>query len=137
MRRRASCVSDLRGHTDWLLEAAFSPDGTRLVTASQDGDARVWCATTGSGGRVLEGHDDACDRRGLLSGRHADRDLELGRRRAHLERRDGQDDADARKGTSEERPVDRLEPGRQPRSSPGASDGTAALWETPGPAGGA
>ncbi|MEM9492353.1 MAG: hypothetical protein AAGC55_24615, partial [Myxococcota bacterium] len=30
-----------RGHHDGVYSAAFSPDGTRIVTASQDKTARV------------------------------------------------------------------------------------------------
>ena len=33
---------DLQGHTDAVIAAAFSPDGTRIVTASYDNTARVW-----------------------------------------------------------------------------------------------
>jgi WD40 repeat protein len=40
-------VSLLRGHTARVLSAAFSPDGKRVVTASQDGTARVWDRATG------------------------------------------------------------------------------------------
>jgi WD40 repeat protein len=36
--------------------AAFSPDGTRVVTASDDKTARVWDATTGKLVAVLRGH---------------------------------------------------------------------------------
>jgi WD40 repeat protein len=34
----------LKGHTDRVLSASFSPDGTRIVTASDDSTARVWDA---------------------------------------------------------------------------------------------
>jgi len=37
----------LRGHADVLWTAVFSPDGTRIATASADGTAKVWDATTG------------------------------------------------------------------------------------------
>jgi WD40 repeat protein len=37
----------LRGHADVVWSAVFSPDGTRIATASADGTARVWDATTG------------------------------------------------------------------------------------------
>ena len=32
----------LRGHTDWVNSAAYSPDGRWIVTASWDNTARVW-----------------------------------------------------------------------------------------------
>jgi WD40 repeat protein len=32
----------LRGHTDRAWQASFSPDGKRIVTASEDGTARIW-----------------------------------------------------------------------------------------------
>jgi WD40 repeat protein len=38
---------------------AFSPDGRRLVAASQDGTARIWSVGTGSLDHVLRGHHDA------------------------------------------------------------------------------
>ena len=34
-------------HQDQVCCAAFSPDGTRVVTASADNTARVWDAATG------------------------------------------------------------------------------------------
>jgi hypothetical protein len=47
----------LAGHEGLVWSAAFSPDGTRIVTASADWTARVWNAD-GSGEPVfLEGHE--------------------------------------------------------------------------------
>jgi WD40 repeat protein len=44
-------------HEDHVRSAAFSPDGKRVVTASNDGTARLWDATTGQPiGEPLEGH---------------------------------------------------------------------------------
>ena len=37
----------LAGHEDTVWSAQFSPDGTRIVTASDDKTARVWDAATG------------------------------------------------------------------------------------------
>src|SRR5262245_44779644 len=37
----------LRGHTDHVVSASFSPDSRRLVTASWDKSARIWDVTTG------------------------------------------------------------------------------------------
>ena len=48
----AAVLSVLRGHEDQVERASFSPDGTRLVTASDDGTARIWNPATGKA-RVL------------------------------------------------------------------------------------
>ena len=37
----------LRGHSFSVESAAFSPDGSRIVTASSDNTARIWDAATG------------------------------------------------------------------------------------------
>jgi hypothetical protein len=47
----------LPGHEDFV-HAAFSPDGTRIVTASDDKTARIWDAATGDEIKVLRGHED-------------------------------------------------------------------------------
>jgi WD40 repeat protein len=36
----------LNGHEDWVNSASFSPDGTRVVTASEDNTARLWDVST-------------------------------------------------------------------------------------------
>ena len=72
------------------MSAAFSPDGTRIVTASDDSTARVWDAATGKELTILRGHEDDVQFRRLQPRRHAHRHG-IGRRdRAHLGRRDGQ-----------------------------------------------
>jgi WD40 repeat protein len=40
-------IAKLEGHSDDVHRAAFSPDGQRVVTASDDNTARVWNAATG------------------------------------------------------------------------------------------
>ena len=40
-----------------MSSAAFSPDGTRIVTASWDATARIWNAAAGKELAVLRGHD--------------------------------------------------------------------------------
>ena len=46
----------LRGHSKDLAEARYSPDGRRIVTASDDNTARIWDAETGREQAVLRGH---------------------------------------------------------------------------------
>lgn len=48
----------LIGHTDGVYCTAFSPDGRRLVTASDDKTARVWDLATGRTILVLSGHQE-------------------------------------------------------------------------------
>ena len=47
----------LLGHTSPVLDARYSPDGTRIITASIDGTGRVWSADLGSEELCLAGHD--------------------------------------------------------------------------------
>jgi WD40 repeat protein len=46
----------LKGHASAVTAATFSPDGTRVVTASYDRTARLWDATTGEQIATLKGH---------------------------------------------------------------------------------
>jgi WD40 repeat protein/class 3 adenylate cyclase len=46
----------LTGHKDGVTSACFSPDGTRIVTASWDESARVWDAQTGENLAILAGN---------------------------------------------------------------------------------
>jgi WD40 repeat protein len=47
----------LGGHEDYVKSAAFNRDGSRIVTASGDGTARIWDAGTGREIAVLRGHE--------------------------------------------------------------------------------
>jgi len=46
----------LTGHSDRVRRAVFSPDGRSLVTASRDGDARIFDTTNGTQVKVLSAH---------------------------------------------------------------------------------
>ncbi|MGO9514732.1 MAG: protein kinase domain-containing protein [Steroidobacteraceae bacterium] len=51
----------LSGHGGHVISAAYSPDGTRIVTASADKTARIWDARTGRELTVLSGHGDSVE----------------------------------------------------------------------------
>ncbi|HET9559988.1 MAG TPA: WD40 repeat domain-containing protein, partial [Actinomycetota bacterium] len=53
---RCRIRSRLLGHGGDVSRASFSPDGRRIVTASQDTTVRTWEAETGTELRVLRGH---------------------------------------------------------------------------------
>ena len=51
-----SPLRGFEGHTDGVHSEAFSPDGSKLVTASHDRSARLWDVSTGRELRRLEAH---------------------------------------------------------------------------------
>jgi WD40 repeat protein/TPR repeat protein len=52
-------ITVLGPHGSWVLAASYSPDATRIVTASSDKTARIWDGHTGVELAVLAGHGDA------------------------------------------------------------------------------
>ena len=45
---RQGMCADIEGHSSWVYSAQFSPDGTNIVSASEDETVRVWSVATGS-----------------------------------------------------------------------------------------
>jgi len=58
--RRACLVDEqkctLRGHSNWVLSVAYSPDGKHIVSASRDKTVKIWDSTTGKEVSVLLCH---------------------------------------------------------------------------------
>src|ERR1700722_6574270 len=48
----------LQGHTEWVESVAFSPDGARLASGSQDKTTRLWDPAMGAHLFTLQGHTD-------------------------------------------------------------------------------
>jgi len=55
----------LRGHEGAVWSAGFSPDGTRIVTGSDDRTARVWFSDGRGQLLVLRGHEGAVNSAGF------------------------------------------------------------------------
>ena len=54
--KTGAALAVLSGHQDRVVSAAFSPDGSHLVTAAYDNTARVWDVRSGALLTTLSGH---------------------------------------------------------------------------------
>jgi WD40 repeat protein len=48
----------LKGHTNWVMSVAFSPDGKTLASASVDQTIKLWDVATGKEQATLKGHTE-------------------------------------------------------------------------------
>ena len=80
-------IASLRGHRATINTVAFSPDGARIVTGSEDGSARVWNAASGNSKLNLRGHADGLRR--VLFSPDGSRILTVGRDDARVWDADG------------------------------------------------
>jgi WD40 repeat protein len=55
-RRAEGTLLTLRGHTSGVNSVAYSPDGSRIATASGDNTVKVWDASSGTEVTTLRGH---------------------------------------------------------------------------------
>jgi WD40 repeat protein len=56
---KGATLYTFHGHNGWVWSAAWSPDALRIASASADGTAQVWDATTGDHLTVYSGHSDS------------------------------------------------------------------------------
>ena len=90
-RRPARKPSPSRGTPAVCPSVAFSPDGKRLVSGSEDETVKVWDAETGQETLTLKGHTGQCQQRGVQPGRQAARQRQPDQYGEGVGRRTGQE----------------------------------------------
>ena len=52
------CLQTLEGHSSVVNSVAYSPDGTKIISGSDDATIKIWEANTGQCLKTLKGHSD-------------------------------------------------------------------------------
>ena len=56
--KTSATVRPLAGHEDWIRSVAFSKDGTKILSGSDDNTAKLWDALSGEVLMTFSGHAD-------------------------------------------------------------------------------
>jgi WD40 repeat protein len=54
-------MRELKGHSGWIRSIAFSPDGSQLVSGSDNYTAQLWSVASGKRFKTLTGHSNVVD----------------------------------------------------------------------------
>lgn len=52
------CIKTFKGHTNWVISVAYSPDGKYVASGSLDATVKIWEVASGKCIKTLEGHTD-------------------------------------------------------------------------------
>ena len=52
------CLKTLEGHSETVFSVAYSSDGTKIISGSNDETIKIWEANTGECLKTLKGHSD-------------------------------------------------------------------------------
>ena len=74
-------IVTLKGHTGRVTSVAFSPDGKRIVSGSDDNTVKVWDADKGTETPHAQGAHRHCHQRGVQPRRQTHRQRQLWTRR--------------------------------------------------------
>lgn len=53
-----TCLQTLNGHSDYVHSVAYSPDGSRIISGSDDNTIKIWDVNIGTCLKTLEGHSN-------------------------------------------------------------------------------
>ena len=128
MRPAAGHCSRSTGTATAIWSVAFSPDGQRIVTGSDDQTAKVWDAASGKNCSQLKGHSGSHFGCGFLPGRPADCHWQPGSDSQGVGRRQRRTYCSRSRGTAAPILSVAFSPDGE-RIVTGSADHTAKVWE--------